>query len=154
MKTTFYLLLTALILPLTLPASAAPDRFERKEAATWVKEEMNRRKKTLALLKRVKDEKSAEKVGKALLEMYDAGGEETALGETGPAPKPTGEAMAAAEEKNAKALEKMQKAIAAERERIAELEIESSTLTKALNAMDAAAESDAFASDSEESDAF
>ncbi len=140
MKAILYLLLAVLALPMALPLAAAPDRFEKKEAAAWVKEEMGRLKKTLAILKRVKDEKSADKAGKALLALYEVEREQTAMGEVGPARKPEGEAMMEAEEKNAKALEKMQKAIDSQCLRIAALELESPTLAKGLAAMAEATE--------------
>ncbi len=140
MKPLTYLLLTVFALPLVFPlAEAAPDRFERKDAAVWVKEEMNRRKKTLALLKKIKDEKSADKAAKALLALYGVSGKQTAMGESGPAQKPTGEAYEEAEAKNARQLEKLDAAIAAQRERIEELELESSRLSEAFAAMDAVA---------------
>ncbi len=119
-------------LTLSLPLSAAPDRYERQEAATWVKEEMNRLKKTQTLLKRVKDEKSAEKVGKALLDMYEVRREQTAMGEVGPAQKPTGEAMDSAQDRSAARFEKMEKAIVVQLERIKALELESATLASAI----------------------
>ncbi len=140
MRTTHLLLLAAFVLPLASPpAGAAPDREERKEASIWVKEEMNRRKKTLALLKKVKDEKSANKAAKALMELYAVSGQQTALGETGPARKPTGEAFSEAEAKNTRQLEKLDAAISAQRKRIAALELKSASLSEACAAMDAAA---------------
>ncbi len=153
MRTIVFFLLALFALPLALvPADAAPDRDERKEAAVWVKEETTRLKKTLALLKKVKDEKSATKVGKALLELYGASGESTAMGETGPGEKPTGEAFTEAEKKNAKALLKLNKGIAAQRERIEKLDLESPKLSEALSAVDEAPSVGSV--DDEEDDAF
>ncbi len=118
------------------PLSAAPDRFEKQEAAAWMKEELARLKTTHALLKRVKDEKSAGKSGKALLELYKVEREKTAMGETGPALKPAGEAMDAAEEKYAARMEKSVEAIRTQLRRIEALGLESSVLAQALGVVD------------------
>ncbi len=135
MKPLAYLLLAVFILPLATPLSAAPDRFEKQGATLWVKEETTRLKKTLALLKRVKDKRSAEKSGKALLEMYGDGEENTAMGTVGPAELPKGEAVASAVARNAPRLASLEQAIEAQCERIKTLELESPTMERALEVL-------------------
>ncbi len=140
-----------LALSLATPLSAAPDRFEKQEAAVWVKEESARLKKTLALLKRVKDEKSAEKAGKALLALYKVDRKQTAMGEVAPPQKPTGEAMVTAEGRNAERFNKMQKAIQDQLLRIGTLELDSPSLDRALEAVEAATGGNALSEDDEAS---
>ncbi len=140
-------LLAALTFTLAAPLSAAPDRFEKQEAAAWVKEESARLRKTLALLKRVKDEKSAEKAGKALLALYKVERKQTAMGEVAPPQKPTGEAMDTAEGKHAERFSKMQKAINDQLMRISALELDSPSLDRALEAVEAATGGSSFSED-------
>ncbi len=135
MKPLCYLLLAVFLLPLSTPLSAAPDRYEKQGATLWVKEETTRLKKTLTLLKRVKDERSAEKAGKALLEMYGDGEENTALGKVGPAELPKGEAVATAVARNIPRLTSLERAIEAQRQRIEALELESTTMARALEVL-------------------
>ncbi len=122
-----------------LPASAAADRAARKEAAEWVKTGLKNRKTALAALRQVKDEKSADKVGKKLQKDFATkAGKQTAMGEVAPAQKPTGEEMEEAESKREKQYEKLDTAILAERERIEALNLSSSELKKGMELMDAA----------------
>ncbi len=120
--------------PLTAPA-ASPDRFEKQGATVWVKQEMTRLKKTLALLKRIKDERSAKKGAKALQDMYGKAGTTTAMGEVAPPELPKGEAVAAAVARNAPRLASLEQAIVEETERIEALELKSTELAEALEAM-------------------
>ena len=46
------------------------DRTAVKEARSWVKKDLKQRRAALSILKRVKDEKSAEKAGKSLMKLY------------------------------------------------------------------------------------
>ncbi len=132
--TCLLLALFAFVVSSPLPA-ASPDRYEKQGATLWVKEEMTRLKKTLALLKRVHDEKSANKTAKALLTIYGGAGENTAMGEVGAPQLPKGEAVAAAVARNAPRLAALEQAIAEQRERIEALELESADLARALDAL-------------------
>lgn len=114
---------------------AADDRAERKDAVAWVKTSMTQKKKLLTAAKKVKNVKTAEKFAKEVAKIYadlNVGGKETAMGQSGPAEAPTGDAIDAEFEKKAKALEKLNEALDKEIERIEAAEIESSDLDEAL----------------------
>ncbi len=128
-------LLVLIAFSFAAPLAAAPDRFEKQGATLWVKEEMTRLKKTLALLRRVKDEKSAEKVAKVLLEMYGRVGERTAMGEVGAAEVPKGEAAEAAFARNAPRIQALEEAIAEQCTRIEALELTSEDFASALKSV-------------------
>ncbi len=135
MKRLICCLLAVATLMVASPLSAAPDRYEKQGATVWVKDEMNRLKKTLALLKRVKDERSAAKASKVLLDMYGRAGESTAMGEVGAPEIPKGEAVAAAVARNAPRIEALEQAVAEQCTRIEALELESADLATALAAL-------------------
>ena len=116
---------------------AAVTREERKEAAAWVKQEISRRQKALSLLTKVKDERTAARVGPALAALYSsAAGGQTAMGEVGPAARPVGEAMEAEDRKNAARVEKQKAALAAEKGRIEALELDCPELKAGLELME------------------
>ncbi len=122
----------------TLPAPAA-DPASRREAVAWIKTSMNNRKKAIGLLKKVKDEKSAKRIGKTLQKLFETNaGTQTAMGEVAPPSAPEGEAMDQEMEKKGKQIEKLDEAIAAERDRIDGLNLSVPELTEGLEAMDAA----------------
>ncbi len=133
------LLLAAFTLTTALPAEAA-DPASRREAAAWVKESMAKRKKAIGLLKKVKDAKTAKRIGKALQKEFSNpnAGKQTAMGEVAPPQAPEGEAMDAEMEKKSEQIAKLDESIAKQRERIDALEIDSSELQEGLEAMDAA----------------
>ena len=127
------LLLLAVVVGFATLAESAPaaedrprvDRTAVKEARSWVKKDLKQRRAALSILKRVKDEKSAEKAGKSLMKLY---AEPRAKSEE----RPAGEEMDEALEKNKKALEKVQEDIDEQLERIEKLNLESSTLKSGL----------------------
>lgn len=99
-------------------------KYARHEAETWVKDEINLRKKVIAQLRKIKDERSAEKACKVLCDMLESGsGEQTALGEVGVMTRPTGEAMEAEDKKREALVAKQKKQIKAELKRIDALEL-------------------------------
>lgn len=101
-------------------------KYARKAAESWVKDEIDTRKKVIAQLRKVKDEKSAEKAAKVLSKMLESStGEQTALGEVGEMTRPTGEAMEAEDKKREPLVSKQKKQISAELKRIEDLELES-----------------------------
>ena len=119
------------------PKSASEKRMEKKEAADWFKKKIARQKKAIAALKKVRDEKSAKKAAAAIMKHYGklVGGKETAMGTSGPAEVPEGEAMDAVAEKCEKQLEKLQEQLNAEIERIGELKISCPELDEAIEAV-------------------
>ncbi len=136
MKPLLYILSALFVFTLAEPlAAATPDRFEKQGATVWVKEEMTRLKKTLALLKRVRDEKSADKASKVLLSMYGRAGTATAMGEVGAAQLPKGDAFAAAMGRNAPRIAALEEAVKEQCKRIAALELESADMADALDAL-------------------
>lgn len=97
-------------------------KFARKEAEAWVKEEMTTRKKVIACLRKIKDERSANKETKTLLTLLENEvGTKTALGEVGEVKRPTGEAMEEEDKKRGQAVVKQKKQIKAELKRINQL---------------------------------
>lgn len=84
---------------------AAEMREARKEASAYVKDELKRNKKLAGLLKKVKDAKSAKKQAEKILELTGSGKKKkTALGDAGPATRPTGPAMDEERKKRAREL--------------------------------------------------
>lgn len=101
-------------------------KYARKAAESWVKDEIDTRKKVIAQLRKVKDERSAEKAAKVISKMLESSaGEQTALGEVGEMTRPTGEAMEAEDKKRESVVSKQKKQISAELKRIEALELES-----------------------------
>ncbi len=135
------LLLLAVVAGFATLAESAPaaedrprvDRTAVKEARSWVKKDLKQRRAALSILKRVKDEKSAEKAGKSLMKLYaEPRAKSTAMGTAAPESRPAGEEMDEALEKSKKALEKVQEDIDEQLERIEKLNLESSTLKSGL----------------------
>lgn len=115
--------------PLAEYAPAAVDRVALKEAKVWVKNDMKQLRSALSILKRVKDEKSAEKAGKALQKLYDKpAGKSTAMGDEAPPERPSGEEMTQVMEKNKRSFEKLQAEIEEQIQRIEELHIDNASL--------------------------
>lgn len=119
------------------PKSSAETRAEKKEATEWYKKKIARQKKAVAALKKVRDEKSAKKAASTIMKYYGklVGGNSTAMGTSGPAEVPEGEAMDAAAEKYEKQLEKLQEQLNDEIERIGELNISCPELDDAIDAV-------------------
>lgn len=114
----------------------AVTREDRKAAAAWYKEDLANKKKALALFKKIKDEKSAEKSAKAVLKLYglDRAGEQTAMGEVGERSVPTGPAMEAEARKVDKARAKLIGLLQSEQERVAGLELNTDEVSRAFSA--------------------
>ncbi len=113
------------------------DRYELKEAQLWVKDQLAVAKKATAALKKIKDEKSAEKSLKAFKKILPStGGTQTALGTTGAPKAPEGAAIEQVREKSASKIEKAGEALDAQIERIRELEIGNSELDAVLDQLD------------------
>ncbi len=99
-------------------------KFARQEAEAWVKEEMATRKKVIACLRKIKDERSAKKAAAQLCKILDThAGEQTAMGEVGEASRPTGAAIENEDKKRQPAVDKQKNQIKAELERIEKLQI-------------------------------
>lgn len=116
--------------------AVAVTRDDKKAAAAWYKEDMANKKKALALFKKIKDEKSAEKSAKAVLKMYglDREGEQTAMGEVGERTTPTGPAMEAEAKKVDKARAKLINLLQNEQERVAGLQLDTEEVSRAFSA--------------------
>ncbi len=113
------------------------DRYELKEAQVWVKNQLAVAKKATATLKKVKDEKSAEKALKVFKKLLPSTeGTQTALGTAGPAKAPEGAAIEQVREKSASKIEKAGEALDTQIERIRELEIGNSDLDAVLDQLD------------------
>lgn len=103
---------------------AAEMREARKEAAAYVKDELKRNKKLASLLKKVKDARSAKKQAEKILELTGSGKtNQTALGDAGPATRPTGPAMDEVRKKNARELKRTYAKLIKQVEAFNELEI-------------------------------
>lgn len=114
-------------------ASATPSnpRAERREAANWLKDHMQMRKRILTALKKIKNERTAERGLQAITAICrpDNAGSQTALGEVGEAPgMPETEAMQALLERNRTQIRRSDRAIQAELDRITELGLENDEL--------------------------
>lgn len=100
-------------------------KMARQTAEAWVKDEMALRKKVIAQLRKIKDERSAEKAAKVINKLLEtSSGEQTALGEVGEATRPTGAAIEAEDKKREPLVSKQKKQIAAELQRISDLELD------------------------------
>ncbi len=114
-------------------ASATPSnpRAERREAANWLKDHMQMRKRILMALKKIKNERTAERGLQAITAICrpDNAGSQTALGEVGEAPgMPETEAMQALLERNRTQIRRSDRAIQAELDRISELGLKNDEL--------------------------
>lgn len=145
MKKLFMLALAAWAAVGALPAAAQEEgvskaeaakmeREEKRLAADWMKAELNTLRKTVFLLRKIKNAKSVAAPLKEIQSLYGiaGGGKMTAMGEAAPASKPEGAAYEEQEKKNASALKKVKKEISAEVERIKALELGNSELESAL----------------------
>lgn len=145
MKTSILLVAAACCALFPLPAAAQEEglskaeaakeeRMEKRLAADWMKEELNRLRKTTAVLKKVKNAKTAASAAKELQGMYGLGGsgQQTAMGAAGPATKPQGAAYAEQEKKNASTLKKVKTEARAEVARIQALNLNDADLDAAL----------------------
>ncbi len=135
-----YLLLTLLFCSyMGAPIQAADEsKEERKEAVAWVKNSMVSKKKMITAAKKVKNEKSADKFAKEIAKIYadlKVDGESTAMGDSAPAKTPSGEIYTAEAAKKEAAMKKLDEELDKEQERIEELNLESSSLKKALEQM-------------------
>lgn len=119
------------------PKSSAELRVEKKEATSWYKKKLARQKKAIAALKKVKDEKSAKKAAASIMKLYGhlVGGDQTAMGTSGPAEVPSGEAADEVATKFEKQLSKLQEQLNDEINRIGELELSVPELDEAIDAV-------------------
>ena len=100
-------------------------KMARQAAEVWVKDEINLRKKVIAQLRKVKDERSAAKAAKVINKLLaKSSGEMTALGEVGEMKRPTGEAIEAEDKKREAVVTKQKSQIENELERISALELD------------------------------
>lgn len=131
MKTMMMILTAAMAVLSADVVSAASDRDAKKEATVWVKQDLKRLKAASKILKKVKDEKSAEAAAKQIETVYGVGEDsDTAMGEAAPAAQPQSEEMDALLIKNKRAYEKLQKAVEKEWDRIEEKEVPASALDR------------------------
>ncbi len=139
MKNLLYLLLALFALPLlTSPAFAnAEERDARKDAAAWVKTAQDTHKKALGILKKVKNKKSADAAAKKLSALFPAEGKKTAMGATGPARMPDSEVLEEVAGSRLEKIREMGDEIQAEVDRIEGLDLGSSALNDAIDAMEA-----------------
>lgn len=102
--------------------SAAEIRAEKKEAALWYKDYADKKKSAGSALKRVKDERSADRAVKTIQELYglSSQGVQTALGEVGEAKRPESAAIDEILTRNGKKTEKLNAVIEKESARIEE----------------------------------
>lgn len=102
--------------------SAAEKRAEKKEAALWYKDYADKKKSAGSALKRVKDERSADRAVKTIQVLYglSSQGVQTALGEVGVAKRPESSAIDEILTRNGKKTEKLNAVIEKESARIEE----------------------------------
>lgn len=99
-------------------------KMARQEAELWVKDEITLRKKVIAQLRKIKDERSAQKASASICKLLKNDvGAQTAMGEVGVAQRPTGDAIVAEDKKREPIVAKQKKQIAAELKRIEDLEL-------------------------------
>lgn len=144
MKKLLMMLTLALAALFAMPAMADDDdaaksetskvsREDKKAAADWMKRELTTIKKTTALLKKIKNEKTAKKVVKEVRSVNGLSTGSTAMGDAKPPTKPTGDAYTEQEEKNKAQLEKLRTDLQNEIERVRGLELNNSELNEALD---------------------
>lgn len=99
-------------------------KYAKKAAEAWVKDEIDLRKKVISQLRKIKDERSAEKASKVLNKLLASNaGEQTAMGEVGEMTRPVGDAMDAEDKKREPLVSKQKKQIESELKRIEVLEL-------------------------------
>ncbi len=114
---------------------AAPKatREEIKEAQAWIKQQLNLSKKSIATLKRVKDNRSAEKSLASFKKFLPAvAGTSTGFGTTGKPKAPEGAGIEQIREKSAKAIEKASKDLTTQIERVEALEIDNAEFAQRI----------------------
>lgn len=102
--------------------SAAEKRAEKKDAVLWYKDYADKKKIAGSALKRVKDDRSADRAVKTIQELYGltSRGAQTALGEVGVAKRPESAAIDEILTRNGKKIEKLNAVIEKESARIEE----------------------------------
>lgn len=117
-------------------APTANPKEEKREAIRWLNAELKDRTHILALLKKVKDNKSADKVGASLLKAYgNKETKKTAMGDAEPPKRPTGPVMEECEKKFKAKFSKLDDGIANQLKRIEELELDSDDLKSGIEAL-------------------
>ncbi len=112
---------------------AATAKEARREAMRWLNAELKERTHVYALLKKVKDKKSANKVGAALVKEFSKKEpKKTGMGDAEPPKRPTGPVMEECEKKFKFKFSKLDEGISEQLKRIEELEIESDDLKEGL----------------------
>lgn len=100
--------------------SAADMRAEKKAAAAWLKDYLDCKKRAVAALKKVKDEKSAAKAEKLIAELYGLSkkSKDTAMGERAERTRPEYAGLDELLTRNEKKIAKYNEAIEKEKARI------------------------------------
>ncbi len=115
-------------------ATPKATRDEIKEAQAWIKQQLNLSKKSTAILKRVKDNRSAEKSLAAFKKVLPAlPGTSTGFGTTGKPKAPEGAGIDQIREKSAKAIEKASTDLTTQIERVEALEIDNPEFAKRID---------------------
>ena len=114
--------------------SAADKRAEKKDAALWYKDYMDKKKRSGAALKKVKDAKSAAKAAKIISELYGLAdrGKTTAMGVAGEAKRPESEALDELLARNEKKIDKLNAVIEMEKARIDNAELMTDELSECI----------------------
>ena len=114
--------------------SAADKRAEKKSAAQWFKDYMDKKKKAATAMKKVKDKKSAAKAVTTLSDLYgiSAKGKQTALGEVGETKMPENPAIDELMSRNEKKIEKLNDLIEKEKARIDDADLLSDALNECI----------------------
>lgn len=112
---------------------AAKTKEAKREAMRWLNAELKERSHIYALLKKVKDKKSANKVGAAFVKEFgQKESKKTAMGDAEPPKRPTGPVMEECEKKFKAKFNKLDEGISEQLNRIEELKIESDDLKEGL----------------------
>lgn len=112
---------------------AANAKEAKREAMRWLNAELKERSHIYTLLKKVKDKKSANKVGAAFIKEFGKKeGKKTAMGDAEPPKRPTGPVMEECEKKFKAKFNKLDEEISEQLKRIEELKIESDDLKEGL----------------------
>lgn len=112
---------------------AASAKEAKREAMRWLNAELKERSHIYTLLKKVKDKKSANKVGAAFIKEFGKKeSKKTAMGDAEPPKRPTGPVMEECEKKFKAKFSKLEEGISEQLKRIKELEIESEDLSEGV----------------------
>lgn len=115
---------------------AGKAKEEKREAMRWLNAELKERTHIHALLKKVKDKKSADKVGATLVKEYSKKeSKKTAMGDAEPPKRPTGPIMEECEKKFMSKFRKLDESISEQLKRIEELELDSDDWKEGLQMM-------------------